>query len=151
MSSRSTTRGQAVTEPEALRRRWQRCPSDAYSGSVDPGPRRSATLETTVGGHRHIDRRSPASAPRPGSRPSAPLENETCGHRGRASTVPQALVKGGGQRSTGVGMTEAQEEGWRPPELHRQALLAGQELERVTGIEPAWPAWKSSCLPYCAR
>src|SRR5215216_6002327 len=24
-------------------------------------------------------------------------------------------------------------------------------VERVTGIEPAWPAWKSSCLRYCAR
>jgi hypothetical protein len=26
-------------------------------------------------------------------------------------------------------------------------VLARQKLERVTGIEPAWPAWKAGALP----
>jgi translation elongation factor EF-Ts len=28
-----------------------------------------------------------------------------------------------------------------------KALRKGETLERVTGIEPAWPAWKAGALP----
>ena len=29
----------------------------------------------------------------------------------------------------------------------REAVTCGERVERVTGIEPAWPAWKAGALP----
>ena len=33
------------------------------------------------------------------------------------------------------------------PEKHGPFIRKGFSLERVTGIEPAWPAWKAGALP----
>src|SRR3954452_1272843 len=35
----------------------------------------------------------------------------------------------------------------RRAELGRPGIRAGQDVERLTGIEPAWPAWKAGALP----
>ena len=51
-------------------------------------------------------------------------------------------------RSTGVWAPDqpVQHRGLARGELH-PSIRAGQNVERVTGIEPAWPAWKAGALP----
>ncbi len=48
------------------------------------------------------------------------------------------------------------EEGLEPSHTHVRQILSllrlpfrhsGKEMERVTGIEPVWPAWKAGTLP----
>ena len=45
---------------------------------------------------------------------------------------------------TGTGSNRASNVGWRLPDLR---LTRHFTIERMTGIEPAWPAWKAGALP----
>ena len=52
----------------------------------------------------------------------------------------------GGKEQTS-GTWQAESRIWHPLDTVSEDLTCGGTVERVTGIEPAWPAWKAGALP----